>query len=417
LLPGQEISGRLLPKIEDIPMKFTKTVIERLQPPAGKTDHFFWDDAVPGFGLRIRGGRRTWVAQLRVNGATRRLSLGDVRRIELEAARGAARKFFAQATLGADPAAERAAARARAANTVGSQVEKYLAVRESGMRPSSFRQARRYLQQYFAPLHGLPMAAVPRECVATVIAEIASTHGKVTGARARANLSAFFNWALKEGVAGEANPVSFTNNPVPDERPRDRMLSPAEIRAIWRSLPDNTFGKVARLLFLTGARRQEIGRLKWTEVDLDRGLLTIGAERMKGGKEHRLPLVAEAVEILRSVPRRSDNKFVFGAATNGFTAFSAPMAELRAALAAIGEVLEPWSLHDIRRSVRTGLGDLDVLPWIGEQILAHVRSGIEGVYNRAELERQMRQALQMWARRLHEIINDVGPVSNVVAFG
>ena len=71
-----------------------------------------------------------------------------------------------------------------------------------------------------------------------------------------------------------------------------------------------------------------------------------------------------------------------------------------------------WTLHDVRRSIRSELGDLGVEPWVGEQILAHHRGGIEGVYNHAKLERQMRQALQLWADRLRAIIE--GGESNVV---
>jgi Arm DNA-binding domain len=104
-------------------MRFTKTSVAALKLPAGKTDHFEWDDSTPGFGIRLRRNRRTWTAQLRVHGRTRRLAIGDVRQIELEAARAAAKRFFAKSIL-TDPAAERAEARAKAANTVGNVVQK-----------------------------------------------------------------------------------------------------------------------------------------------------------------------------------------------------------------------------------------------------------------------------------------------------
>jgi integrase len=296
-----------------------------------------------------------------------------------------------------------------------SAVEKYLAARESSLKPPSFRQTRRYLRGHLEGLHGLPVSSVTRAHVAGAIAEIAQRHGKISAARARTHLSSFFTWALKEGLGGESNPVSFTNNPAPDEKPRDRILSPTEIRAIWRMLPDTEFGRVVRLLFITACRRQEIGSLEWSEIDFDKALLTIPARKMKGGRTHKLPLTPEAVELLRSVPRRSGISFVFGSARHGFTGFSYPMRELRNALVVTGCVTADWRLHDVRRSVRSEMGDLGVEPWVAEQILAHARAGIEATYNWAKLERQMRQALMLWADRLHCIVNDVEPATNVVA--
>jgi hypothetical protein len=122
-------------------MKFTKATVAALRRPAGKTDHFEWDDATPGFGIRPReGGKRTWIAQMRVHGRTRRPAIGDVRQVELEAARAGARRFFAESTLGQDPVKTRPEARAKAANTFGAVVEKYLAVQEEVARPNKTLQ-------------------------------------------------------------------------------------------------------------------------------------------------------------------------------------------------------------------------------------------------------------------------------------
>jgi integrase len=245
-------------------MKFTKTSVAALTLPAGKLDHLVFDESTPGFGVRLRGDRRTWIAQLRVDGRTRRLAIGDVRQIELEAARSAAKRFFAESTLGNDPIKARAEARAKAAVTVASVVEKYLAARKPVARASTYRQLDRYLSEYFPSLDGMPIDAVSRRDVALAIADIAAGHGPVAAARARAALSAFYTWALKEGIAtGDSNPVTYTNDPA-DEKPRERVLKPAEVRAIWRALPEGTYGDVIRLIFYTATRRQEIGSLEWS---------------------------------------------------------------------------------------------------------------------------------------------------------
>jgi integrase len=394
-------------------MKFTKQAVASLTLPPGKSDHIVFDAETAGFGVRLRKtGSRIFIAQMRIGGRTRRISIGDVGRIELETARVFAKQFFAQSVLGTDPIAARAEAKARAAVTVGSTIELYLAARESSLRPISFKQITRCLRRYFAGLHPLPVSSVTRRDVAAAVTEIARDHGKVAAARARSYLSAFFSWTLREGIGGESNPVANTNDPAPDEQPRDRVLAPGEIKAVWRSLPDTDFGRVVRLLFLTGCRRAEIGSLSWSEIDLGRALLIIPANRMKGGREHRLPLVPEAVEILRSVTPRPGNKFVFGGARNGFTAFQYSMKELRGALAATGYVTERFTLHDIRRSVKSEMSDLLIEPWISERILAHVRGGIEGVYDWSRLEGPMRTALRLWADRLRTIVE--GAESTVV---
>jgi integrase len=392
-------------------MKFTKTSVEKLlaSPPAKE---FVWDASCPGFGIRLRGSP-TWYVQLRVNGKTRRAKLGDVSRIELEPARAAAKRFNAEATLGNDPIKAKALARTAAATTVGSTVELYLAARESSLRPSSLQQARLSLRKHFAALHPLPLASVARKDVAVAVTAVAKDHGKIAAKRARAHLSAFFTWCLREGIGGESNPVSNTNDPAPDEKPRDRTLSPDEIKHLWHMLPDTEFGKVVKLLLLTACRRGEIGSLLWSEVDLDKALLTIRAGRMKGGKEHRLPLVPEALDILRSVAPRPGNPHVFGSARSGLTGFSEPVKELRDALAAMGYVADPWRMHDIRRTVRSEMGELGVEPWIAERILAHSRLGIEATYDKSKLERQMRTALGLWANRLRCIVE--GTESTVVA--
>lgn len=395
-------------------MKFTKQSVAELRLPPDKIDHIVFDDDTAGFGVRLRKtGSRIFIAQMRIGGRTRRISIGDVGRIELETARVFAKQFFAQSALGTDPIAARAEARAKAAVTVGPTLELYLAAKESSLRPVSFKQAVRCLRRYFSALHPLPVSSVTRRDVAVAVTEIAREHGKVTAARARSHLSAFFSWALREGIGGESNPVANTNDPAPDEQPRDRILAPDEIKAVWRSLPDTDFGRVVRLLFLTGCRRAEIGSLSWPEIDLGRALLIIPAGRMKGGREHRLPLVPEAVEILRSVAPRPGNKSVFGGVRNGFTAFQYSMKELRGALAATGYVTERFTLHDIRRSVKSEMSDLLIEPWISERILAHVRGGIEGVYDWSRLEAPMRTALLKWAERLRAIVE--GTESTVVA--
>src|SRR5258708_6870075 len=105
-------------------MKFTKQSIASLSLPAGKSDAIYFDDTLPGFGVRLRaGGKMVWIAQCRFDGDTQRKTLGDIRKIDLDAARVAAKKHFAAVTLGGDPRVEKAEANARPALKLGEQAD------------------------------------------------------------------------------------------------------------------------------------------------------------------------------------------------------------------------------------------------------------------------------------------------------
>src|SRR5690348_16033734 len=101
-------------------MEFTQNTVDALTLPAGKVDQIWFDDGLPGFGIRLRaGGKRAWIIQYRVVGRQRRVTIGDARRVKLKIARAEAEKRFAEITLGRDPQAEKADAKAKAAVRVG----------------------------------------------------------------------------------------------------------------------------------------------------------------------------------------------------------------------------------------------------------------------------------------------------------
>jgi hypothetical protein len=244
----------------------TKDTVAALALPVGKDDHIEWDEDLPSFGVRLRRnadntiGKR-WVAQYRVGHQQRRPSLGDVRKVEPEAGKKAARKLFAQVELGIDPAAERAKARAGAAAaklTLKVAADRYLADKEDMLRPSTYKAAKRYFDGYWKPMHDWPLNAIKRTEVAARLQEIGKAHGRTTAARARSNLSALFSWAMREGLC-ESNPVIGTNDPEAGIKPRERVLDDRELRAIWNACQDDDFGRIVRLLILTGCRREEVG--------------------------------------------------------------------------------------------------------------------------------------------------------------
>ena len=236
--------------------------------------------------------------------------------------------------------------------------------------------------------------------------ELVKAHGRVAAARARSNLSALFAWSMGEGLC-EQNPVIATNNPDKNPVSRERVLSDPELAIVWHAAlsaaADDDFGKIVRLLLLTGCRRIEIGHLRWDELDFDVDVLKIPGSRTKNGRDLTLPLPAPAIEILRSIPRANGATHVFGGGA-GFNSWSMATTALRARIAATGIAMQPWVLHDIRRSVRTGMSKLDIEPHIAELVIGHSQKGIQAVYDKHKYERKIGQALALWADHLGSVV-------------
>jgi integrase len=402
-------------KISDDRIRFTDAYVRRLALPSGKTDHIAWDPDLPGFGVRLRAAKASYVVQYRVGTYQRRKGLGDVRKVTLEDARGIARKRFAQVELGIDPDAEEDQRRAdQAANalTLEKVAELYLAAQlarlEAGtLRRNTYIAEERYLRRHCTPLHGKPVSKVSFEDVAALIRKLVKEHGATSAARARGALSSFFAWSMRQGIGVKANPTIGTDNPVYGKAPRDRVLSDDELRSIWRNCLDDDFGKIVRLLLLTACRRDEIGGLRWQEIDLATGRLSLPKERTKSKRPHELTLPASAVAILGTVRRRNSRDNLFGGGASGFCAWSYSSLALGARItAAEGKAVVPWRLHDLRRTVRTRLGKLGVLPHIAELVLNHAghKSGIGGVYDHHDYEPEIAEALRKWEAHLLAIV-------------
>jgi integrase len=154
---------------------------------------------------------------------------------------------------------------------------------------------------------------------------------------------------------------------------------------------------------LTGARREEIGGLRWSEVDLDKALITLPPGRTKTAREHVVPLSTLALEVIEAQPRR-DRAHVFGAGgQHGYKGFSQGKAELDART----KIEPPWVIHDLRRTVSTKLnGELGIQPHVVEAVLGHHQGGIASIYNRASYLREMTQALSLWADCVLSIVED-----------
>src|SRR5262249_21901939 len=282
----------------------------------GRKDAIFFDDQLPGFGYRLRKGAgdkllRSFIAQYRIAGGTRRVLLGSGDVLTAEKARQAAKKVLAKVALGDDPQAERVERRSKDRTTMQSVIAEYLTVKPEQVRPKTMSEIVRYLTgaRYFGALHRLPLDKVSRKDVASALLAISRERGNTTAALARTALSSFFSWSMQMGLA-ESNPVIGTVRY--EVKTRERVLDDGELAAIWKACGDDDFGKVIKLLILTAARRTEVGGMRWSEIDFERGTWTIPKERSKNGRAHTLPLMSEAMGIIRTLYQREGRDQVFG---------------------------------------------------------------------------------------------------------
>jgi integrase len=380
-------------------MRLTDSTVATLTVPDDKSEIIVFDNSLPGFGVRVRrGGSKRFVYQYKLNGTNRRVTFKEV---NVKRARAAAQILAAKVTLGSDPALEKEAAHDSAGDTFGKCLARYLARPQGRRREGTLKEIRRHLERNLQPLHRLHIKKMEdRRRIADELARITAENGAVQSNRTRSSLSAFLNWCVGEGYIN-VNGAAQTNKH--EEIARSRVLSDLELVQVWNSLPEQgDYRDLIRLLILTGQRLREIANLAWREIDLDKAIIALPPFRTKNHRPHTVPLSAPALEILKG-RARDERELVFGHGTRGFSGFSRAKRQLdeRAKLKA------PWVVHDIRRSVATGLARL-VQPHIVECVLGHVggfKAGIASTYNLHAYEDEKRHALDLWGKHISGLVS------------
>jgi len=376
-----------------------------------KNEEIVWDTALPRFGLRMQRRHsdgtvlKRFIVQYRVPGGRKpRLTIGPAETLGVEQARRKAREALAKVDLGQDPQADKRDRRDKDKLSLRSQIEEYLAFKKGEVRAKTLTEITRYLTgPYLKPLHTVALDMIGRKDVAARLLATQRERGNIVAKKARDTLSAFYVWAMEQGLVG-ANPVVGTTK-LKNGKPSDRVLDDNEIAALWRACGDDDYGKIIRLLILTGCRRQEIGGMRWSEFDNPDNptAWTLPAERSKNGKAHKLPLVPMTTKIISTVPKMVNRDQLFGTrADAGFASWD------RGKTALDGRSgVTNWTPHDIRRSVATKMADLGVLPHIIEQVLNHQsghRAGPAGIYNKSSYEREVRAALALWEDHVRTLV-------------
>jgi integrase len=268
-------------------VRLNKKTIAQLSLPADRDEQLFSDDDLTGLSLRLRRGAagvgKSWVYRYTIAGKPRKPTL-DFAGHDLAAARKWAGDLQARIRLGYDPGRERAQVRAEAGQTVLATLRVYLPQKKLKLRERSYRELERHLLVHFRPLHHIPLRQVIAGDVSTRYLTLANTAGRTTATNSWRSLSAFFSWCMRQGVV-DRNPCLGVER-FPD-RKRDRVLSAAEIKAVWDATSgDDDYSAIIRLLLLGGSRAGEIGGLKWDEIYSDR--IVLPANRVKTNRQHTI---------------------------------------------------------------------------------------------------------------------------------
>ncbi|TZG25894.1 tyrosine-type recombinase/integrase [Sphingomonas montanisoli] len=400
----------------------TKRSVDAMKP--GKADAFLWDagdGSTKGFGVKLTpAGARSYVFQYRVGGRgakTKRVLIGKHGAWTPTNAREEAERLSRLVSQGEDPAALKAEKRRVAVDLA---FNKYALRFHEACKGAGWRNlVERTLRLHVVPvLADKPLPAITRADVSAVL----DRHPATARAQRRntfAVLRKLFRWANSRGDLGRS-PCEGMETP-PAVRPRDRVLTDDELRRIWLASANagKLFGPVVRMLIATGQRREEVTRLDWKELDRARALWTLPADRAKNGEQHTVPLNPLALATLDSLAGKKWPKSGWVFATSGdkpFTAHAKGKTKIDSVLSKDGDGDMPgWRLHDLRRTLATGLQRLGVRFEVTEAILNHVgqsRAGVAGIYQRHTWADEKKAALDAWSQHLTQLLHppDAGNV-------
>jgi integrase len=368
-------------------------------------------------------GTASWALRYRADGAARKLTLGRYPALGLAMARKRAAEALGEVAGGKDPARAKTAARAatKAETDKIERVVELFVERYAKPQTRDWRETERMLVKEVAGRwRGKRLSEITRAQINAMLDEIVDRGTPIRANRVFAQLRKMCKWAIGRGII-ERSPCEAVTPPSPENK-RERVLNDVEIKRVWEAAESlgQPFGPIVKLLLLTGARRDEVAGMRWSEIKLGERIWTIPKERSKNDRAHVIPLSDTAMAILQSLPRIGDRvDFVFSTtgrtAVSGFSRMKATVDGLIAersreeaeARGDVPDAMSDWILHDLRRTLATNLQKLGVRLEVTEAVLNHVagsRAGIVGVYQRHEWTAEKRVALDGWANRLAEIV-------------
>jgi integrase len=439
----------------DMAKALTVKRIEAVHPASSRKE--IPDGLLVGLYLIVQSsGARSFAIRFRHAGRPRKLTLGAYPAISLEAARDLGSKALRVAAEGRDPATEKQAAKREAKRHAAEEIRGKrdlfeVVAREfihrhamKNTREASWRETARILGfkpdpdnagqlLVVEPRKGKPPTVLQlwsgrkvQEITKRDVITLLDTVRDRAPVMANRNLAAvrkLFNWCLVRDVI-HASPCTLVEPPAP-ERSRDRILSDDELRLVWNAASGDAwpFGPLVKLLILTGQRLNEVGGMRWDELDLANKIWTLPAERVKNGNRHEVPMSDDAIAVLSALPRIKTSKgFVFAlrrdAAVSGFSRAKDRIdAAVEASLIDGAKPPEHWTFHDLRRTMASGMARIGIQLPVIEKVLNHTSGsfrGIVGVYQRHSFAEEKRSALDAWANFVQSVVSGEKP-TNVIS--
>jgi integrase len=366
----------------------TEDVIDSLEPKSRR--YICMDKQVPWLGVRVSpAGRKSFVMVARFNNANpTRAALG---KLTLEQAREKVRAWQRSLEQGVDP---RRAKSSKFGDVAQDWFKHIKAQRTSG---DAERIVRKRLKDWWSK----PIASITKQDAIDAIRKV-KDQGKLCAAhQLLAHMRRVFNYALDNNMLAHSPCDRLRARGLIGERGvRQRVLTDAELRALWRaSQKCGAYGPLWRLLLVTGQRRSDVAGARWSEFDTAAKLWTIPAARFKMNRVHVVPLSQLALDVLEDVPRDDDGERLFH--VNGFGKAKARLDKLMGSP-------EHFVVHDIRRTVRTRLTPLTTHE-TAEAVVGHSKTGLNKTYNLYQYLDEKREALDAWASRLSAIVASKTP--------
>jgi integrase len=381
--------------------KLTVKTVEAIKPAEDRRE--IPDALLPGLYLIVQpSGARSWAVRYRHGDRTRKHTLGSYPALDLKTARELGAKTLRVAAEGRDPGHDKKQERGTTVeDVVGQFLDRHCRHNHS---PRTRKESERLLRLYLlSRWSSRPARSISRAEVRDMLDRLMADGTPVLANRVHSIARKLFGWAVEQDII-PASPLAGLKAPAV-EKSRDRVLTDLELRRVWNAAgetPDLIYGAMVRFLILTGQRRGEVAGLEWSELDLGNRLWSIPKERTKNGRAHDVPLSRQAIATLKELPHTNE-RYVFSvngkAAINGF---GKPKDRLDALCG-----FTDWTIHDIRRSVASGMARLGIgLPVI-EKVLNHTSgsfAGIVGVYQRHDFAKEKRDALEAWGDHVAKLV-------------
>lgn len=379
-------------------MRLTHRGIAGLE--AGKWLTDFWDEGLPGFGVRAHhSGRKTYFVRYSTeDGAKRRLTLGSYPTLSLVDARSQAKAIIGRIARGEDPQADKT--KERGAETFGELAAEYIE-RHAKVKKRRWQEDARVLKVDLLPAWRRKKAKnITRREVSELLDCVVARGAPIMANRVKALISKIYNFGIGRGIV-EHNPCLGVPMPA-KARQRDRVLTAEEIRALWLALDHENLVMAAtfRMRLLTAQRGSEVLTMRWADIDGD--WWTIPPEVAKNGLTHRVPLAPQVHELLDELRSTTgSSEWVFASPRREGAHITAVQKAAARVTKRSGVDFVP---HDLRRTAASHMTSMGISRLVVSKILNHVESGITAVYDRHSYDPEKRQALGRWAARLEEIM-------------